>query len=351
MNVLEMIQDWIPTFFTVLFVIACYWVVKYFMDKQSNTGSFSIIRTIVLFSIALIGFIFIILSVPMDEGIKGQITSLFGIVISAGLALSSATFIGNGLAGVMLRAVDSYKAGDFIEVDGILGRVSEKGLLHTEVQTENRDLVTLPNLHLATNPVRVIRASGTFVTATCSLGYDVNQNKIKEALLLAAANAGLEDSFVHIIELGDFSVVYKVYGLLKDAKTMISAKSRLHGCMLDALHESDIEIVSPSFMNQRQVGDTIFIPKKVRKNEIVEENEKVEQKVFDKADEAETIEKRVEFIDSIKAEIKTCQEDLLKLESEEDIKAMKNRILRLEEKRDKIQARLNAKMEDLNNKN
>ena len=33
MNVLEVIQDWVPTFFTVLFVVACYWVVKYFMDE------------------------------------------------------------------------------------------------------------------------------------------------------------------------------------------------------------------------------------------------------------------------------------------------------------------------------
>ena len=350
MNVLELIQDWVPTFFSVLFVVATYWIVKYLMDKQSNSGSFSIIRTIILFSIALIGFIFIILSIPMDEGIKGQITSLFGIVISAGLALSSATFIGNGLAGVMLRAVNSYKAGDFIEVGGVLGRVSEKGLLHTEIQTESRDLVTLPNLHLATNPVRVIRASGTFVNAAVSLGYDVNQHKIKEALLKASANAGLEDSFVHITELGDYSVVYKVFGLLKDAKTMISAKSRLYGCMLDALHESDIEIVSPSFMNQRQVGEAIFIPKKVRKHEVVEDNEKVAQKVFDKAEEAETIEKRTEFIDNIKAEIKTCQEDLPKLESESDILAMKNRISKLEEKRDVIQARLDAKMLDLKNK-
>ena len=33
---------------------------------------------------------------------------------------------------------------------------------------------------------------------------------------------------------------------------------------LDVLHEEEIEIMSPKFVNQRQIGDTIFIPKKIK---------------------------------------------------------------------------------------
>ncbi len=349
MDIVGILKNWVPTFFTVLFVVVCYMLVKFFFDRQNKATQSSVIRTISLFSIALIGFIFVILSVPMDESIKGQITNLFGIVISAGLALSSATFIGNGLAGVMLRAVNSYKAGDFIQVGEVMGRVSEKGLFHTEIQTENRDLVTLPNLHLATNPVRVIRASGTFVNATCSLGYDVNQNIIKEALIKAAESIGLEDSFVHITELGDFSVVYKVYGLLKDAKTIISARSRLHSAMLDHLHAANIEIVSPNFMNQRQVGDTIFIPKKVRKQDEVTEPEKVEELIFDKAEEAETIEKKSEDIEKINEQLKEMKV-LLAKESDDVKKAsLEDKLKRLEEIKTKMQARLDSKLQDQGN--
>ncbi len=116
--------------------------------------------------------------------------------------------------------------------------VSERGLFHTEIQTENRDLTTIPNLYLVTNAVRVTRSSGTFISGVCSLGYDVNRQKIEKALLDAAERAELKDPFVRITELGDFSVVYKVYGMVKDIKTVLSAQSRLNAMILDALHDA-----------------------------------------------------------------------------------------------------------------
>ena len=74
-------------------------------------------------------------------------------------------------------------------------------------------------------------------------------------------------------------------------KTIITAESRLNACVLDALHAADIEIVSPNFMNQRPVGDTVFIPKKVNKLDQVEvdQTKAPENVIFDKADVAESL--------------------------------------------------------------
>ena len=66
-----------------------------------------------------------------------------------------------------LRAVRNFRMGDFIRVAEHFGRVSERGLFHTEIQTENRDLTTLPNLFLVTHPVTTIRTSGTIVSTNC----------------------------------------------------------------------------------------------------------------------------------------------------------------------------------------
>lgn len=348
MDIGKFITNWSPTVVTILIVIAIYYSVRFVLDRQSKNSieDKSLLRTIVLFMIVLVGAIIIILAIPMPESLKGQVTSLIGIVISAVLALSSATFIGNGLAGIMLRAVNNFRTGDFIHVNDHFGRVSERGLFHTEIQTENRDLITLPNLLLATNPVRVVRASGTFISGVVSLGYDVNHNKIKEVLLEAAKKAELSDPFVRVTELGDFSVVYKVFGLLKDAKTVITAESRLNSQILDALHNANIEIVSPSFMNQRQVGETIFIPKKVRANKEVADAEKVEEKIFDKAEKAESIDKRKDTVASVEENIKNLDQQI-KNATDEDKPALVEKRERLLNIKTKMMERLDSKIEEM----
>ncbi|MGK0366845.1 MAG: small conductance mechanosensitive channel [Saprospiraceae bacterium] len=75
----------------------------------------------ILFCIRLVGVIAVILSFPWTDESLGQLTSLIRIVISAVLALSSATFIGNALAGVMLRTINNFKPGDFKKVHFIRG--------------------------------------------------------------------------------------------------------------------------------------------------------------------------------------------------------------------------------------
>ena len=154
-------------------------------------------------------------------------------------------------------------------------------------------MVTLPNLYLITNPVKVISSNGTIISAEVSLGYDIARTKIEEGLLDAAVQLGLEDSFVRVIELGDFSVTYQIAGFLKDVKHLISKKSALKKYVLDCLHKRNIEIVSPSFMNQRRFVDGYqVIPKTWNKdNDSIRLEQDAEDIIFEKAEMAETIER------------------------------------------------------------
>lgn len=352
-NLIDTILSFGPMFFTILITIGIYYLTKWVLDKSSKgKADWGIIRSIILFSIFLVGAIAIILAIPMDASTKGNISSLIGIVLSAVFALSSATFMGNGMAGIMLRTINSFKPGDFIRTEDHFGRVTEMGLFHTEIQTENRDLTTIPNLFLTTNPVKVIRTSGTFISGVCSLGYDVNRVKIENALLDAVERTGLKDGFVRITDLGDFSVVYKVFGLLEDVKTIISMESKLNAMILDALHDVGIEIVSPKFMNQRQVGETVFIPKKVRKAEKakVDDVAAPENVIFDKAEEAESIEKLKDKLNDADSKLKIAQTELKEAETEETKEECKKRVEkwtavkeRILEKIDASQAGIEAK--------
>ena len=236
------------------------------------------------------GLLIVILGLPIDTTMRGQLLSLIGIIISAGIALSSSTILGNAMAGIMLKTLRNFHSGDFIQVGDHLGRVTERGLFHTEIQTPDRDLVTLPNMFLATSPVTVVRSSGTIVSATVSLGYDVPHTRIEELLLKAATDTGLQDPFVQVLDLGDFSVNYRVAGLLEESKKMLSYRSRLRASILDALHHGGVEIVSPNFQNLRDFDpQKNFIPASVRAKKDQPVDDASVDVVFDKAEEAESL--------------------------------------------------------------
>ena len=347
----QILSSWFPTVLTALFFYALYVGSKRLLERQAKGQTDkALIKSILLFAIALTGIISIILALPMNSDQKGQITSLIGIVLSAVLGLSATTFIGNALAGIALKMRKSFKPGDFIEVEGIFGRVTEQGLFHTEIQTIDRDLTTLPNMSLATNSVKVTRQSGTIISVECSLGYDVNRLKIEEALLKAAEDCGLTEPFVHIISLGDFSIVYKIHGLLQNVKSIISAKSRLTGHVIDALHQANIEIVSPNFMNQKQVGDTIFIPQKYRTNNkaVLEENTP-EDLIFDKAEEAEGIEKKKELLAEVEKKIAKGNEELKTIDNHEQKQKLEKKLEQTKVLKEKIADKIDKKVDELDN--
>lgn len=189
-----------------------------------------------LIMLALTGCGLIVVIWTFDPAHRDAAFTLGGILISAVIALSSGTWIGNGMAGVLLRVQRHFRAGDYIRVGEWAGRVTERGLFFTEIQNELRDLVTVPNSFLASHPTKVIRTPSTLICAEVSLGYDVSRTEVERLLLEAAATAGLEDSFVHILALGDFSISYRVSGLLADSQGLLSARSRLRAMVLDALH-------------------------------------------------------------------------------------------------------------------
>jgi small conductance mechanosensitive channel len=237
----DSIKTMLPAGFALVAAIAVLLAAKFVMNKRLAFASDKRLRSqIIMIGLTLAGLLAIILVLPISDSSRGQLLSLIGIVLSAAIALSSTTLLGNAMAGLMLRVVRGFRSGDFIRVGDHFGRISEQGLFHVEIQNEDRDLTTLPNLYLVTNPVKVIRSSGTFISASLSLGYDIPHRKIEKLLLDSAVSSGLEDPFVQIIELGDFSITYRVAGLLKEVKQVISTRSRLHAAILDTLHDAGI---------------------------------------------------------------------------------------------------------------
>jgi small conductance mechanosensitive channel len=333
--------EWLPALITVLGGIVVISTVRWLlMKRQTPTSGSRITQQLLIAALSGVLLIMAILQLPIGEAVRGQLLSLLGILVTAAIALSSATLIGNAMAGLMLRSIRNFRPGDFIVVDGHRGRVSVLGLLRTEIQTERRNLTTLPNLYLVNNPVTVVRPSGTFIAATVSLGYDVPRERIEKCLVEAAENAGLTEPFVFVLELGDFSITYQAAGFLEDVKYLISAESKLRECMLDSLHRGGIEIVSPTFMNQRQLKEQSFIPKgseRPKPEPSLADEPRPEERMFDKADIAEHEVKSEEKLKGVLAEIEELDKDH---DGKVDEATFKARLSELEAKRAQFEAEI-----------
>ncbi len=315
----------------VVIIIVLAFIVNNWLYNRSKEAKGTITRQVISVLIFLIGALVFTITLPIDQSIKNQIISLIGIVLSAALALSSTTLIGNALAGLMNNSIKNFKLGDFIKIEENFGRVTKKGLFRTEIQTEDRDFTTLPNLYLASNPIKIVRESGTIISTTVSLGYDIDRSLIKKHLLIAAEESGLTDPYVFIKSLGDFSITYKIHGILKDINKYFTTNSLLNEKVIDHLHKNEIEIVSPSFMNQRQVNEIKFIPPIHESEESSTNEQSPEEIVFDKAIKADKIEEKSEYLKEIDNKI-----DLLKLSLKEgsDKEVVGDKIKKLEEQKE-----------------
>jgi small conductance mechanosensitive channel len=312
---MDRILPFLPALFTVIGVGAVLWGLHWFLIGRlrdlGNERKFP--RQIVLLGLALAGLLATVLVLPVRESSRNQLIGLIGLLVSGIFAFSSASIIANLMAGILLRMTKPFQTGDFIRVGDHFGRVSERGLFDTEIQAETRELVSLPNSYLINNPVMTIRTSGTILSVSLSLGYDVHHARAEALLIRAAERSGLEEPFVHIQELGDHAVTYRVSGLLTEVKRMLSARSQLCQNILDSLHGQGIEIMSPAVMAQRRIREEHkIIPETVP---VVSGPAAVnaEDIAFDKAERAERTEKEkrslVEEIEALETSLKDAPEE------------------------------------------
>ena len=280
-------------------------------QRASKIDAPALVLQLVFWGAGLAVVVALVVALPLEAGVRGQILSLIGVVLTAIIALSSTTFVSNAMAGIMLQATRPFKPGDFILVNGVFGRVTRRSLVSTRIQTETRDFTNLPNLLLVTQPVTVQHREGTIIQADVSLGYDVHHSLARRELLKAAENAGLADPYVLVAELLDHAVVYRAAGFLEDVVNPLTARSQLRQKMLDELHGAGIEIASPNIVAQRQQsGDTQTLPEEVVSRLTRSPTQKPDTKIFDSAHAAANTEALREQIRELKTDIEAQQEKI-----------------------------------------
>ena len=315
--------------------------------RAATTSGLKIREQLVTVIISLLTLLLIVLVLPISDSLRGQLLNLFGLALTAVVALSSTTVVANAMSGLMLRFSKTVRVGDLIQVGEHIGRVTSFGLFSMEIQTNQRTFVSLPNLHLINNPVESVHSSGTLMTATVTLGYDVHHDRVEELLVEAATATELEKPAVQIVALHDHAVEYKVLGFTADTSHLYTLKTQLHENVLDTLHEGGVEIVSPTFMNQRPQSDgrqSIPAPKRGKaKDQAARVN--LEDIAFDKAAEAEKLETMAGELGAIDEEIKEWKDRLSAAQTDEEKEHAERKIAAKETRMERIRKLLESKSE------
>jgi len=145
------------------------------------------------------------------------ITSLIAVLGAAGLAIGLALkdSLGNFASGVMLVGFRPFRKGDFVEVAGVSGKVTEVRIFSTVLISPDNKQITVPNGLVYNDAITNYTALDTRrVDMTFGVGYDDDLKVAREVLTRICAEHPLvlddPEPTVFVLDLGDSSVNFAV---------------------------------------------------------------------------------------------------------------------------------------------
>ena len=221
------------------------------LHKETVSATQRIISVVVWgFGIAL-AYPFILMS--NSDAFKG-LSVMFGFM----LTLGSAGIVNQLMSGLVLVYSRALSVGDFVDIGGTVGVVSEVGVLSTKIIDMRNEEVTIPNAVLVGNSIRnysrLAGERGTLVSTKVTIGYDVPWRQV-HAMLVAAAEQtpglrGSPKAFVYQRGLADFYVEYELFAYMDQPLNRVPVLSALHGNIQDQFNTHGVQIMSPHFMEQ-----------------------------------------------------------------------------------------------------
>lgn len=124
-------------------------------------------------------------AILVAETLGIETTSIVALVsvVSLALSLSLQNIMTNVFSGVTILATQPFKAGQFVEIAGVSGTVTELSIMHTTLETADHKQILIPNSEI-TN-AKIINYSSEpqrRVDLTFSASYDTPTELVKKAL-------------------------------------------------------------------------------------------------------------------------------------------------------------------------
>jgi len=188
-----------------------------------------------------------------SDAFKG-LSVLFGLM----LTLGSTGVVTQAMSGLVVVYSRALRKGDFVQVNGVEGVVTEVAALATKVVNMRNEEITIPHSVLIASPIhnfsKLAGAQGTLVSTRVTIGYDTPWRQVHGMLIAAAqGTAGVRAApvpFVYQRGLSDFYVEYELFASIDRPLERVAILSALHANIQDRFNEQGVQIMSPHFLSQ-----------------------------------------------------------------------------------------------------
>lgn len=166
--------------------------------------------------------LYIILIILAISALGVNTTSLAALLAAGGVAIGAALSgtVQNFTGGLMLMIFKPFKAGDFINVQGYSGTVSEVTIVNTKIITIDNREITIPNGTLSNSNIdnysaKPLRRVDWQIGVEYGSDADGFMALVKEILsrdarILDAGTSGAADPFVALSQLNDHNILFTI---------------------------------------------------------------------------------------------------------------------------------------------
>src|SRR2546429_699745 len=205
-------------------------------------------------ALVIIGFAAVIAYpyIPGSESaaFKGM-SIFFGVLFSLG----ASSVVANMMAGYSLIYRRTFKVGDRVKINDVVGDVVAMRLQVTHLRTIKNEDVIVPNSVILTSQVvnysTYAAREGLILHTTVGIGYEVPWRQVEAMLLLAASRTpdlqAVPSPLVLPTSLGDFAVNYEPKPYFRDSHSMAARYTALHRNIQDVFNEYGVQIMTPAY--------------------------------------------------------------------------------------------------------
>ncbi len=154
-------------------------LIKIMVKNHVDESVHHFLRNIVVITLRIICVLFALGVLGVD--VNSFAAAIGGAGITAGLGLQSS--IAQFASGIEIMFNKPFKSGDFIEIDGISGKVEEIHFMHTNLLTADNRRVIIPNSHVTSGKLINYTAQKTRrLDLQFSISYSDDFNKAKAVI-------------------------------------------------------------------------------------------------------------------------------------------------------------------------